>query len=82
MTYFFQLLGASMELVAPVAIGAGLGAAGAGLGRRRSGSRVATAALIGSVVGLAWASRDSAAIRKINAARDLHWLEKNPVAYG
>jgi hypothetical protein len=82
MTYFFQLLGASMELVAPVAIGAGLGAAGAGLSRRRSGSRVATAALIGSVVGLAWASRDSTAIRKINTARDLHWLEKNPVAYG
>jgi hypothetical protein len=82
MTYFVQLLEASMGLVAPAAIGAVVGATGAGLSSRRSGSRVAAAALIGSAVGLAWASRDSATIRKINAARDLHWLEKNPVAYG
>ncbi len=82
MRYFKQLMGASMGFVAPVAIGAGLGALGAGLRRRRNGSSLAVAALIGSGVGLAWASQDRTAIRKINAARDLHWLEKNPVAYG
>jgi hypothetical protein len=82
MTYFLQLLKASHGLIAPVAIGAGLGALSAGLRQRRTGSRVAAAALIGSAVGLAWASQDAAAIRRINAARDLHWLEKNPVAYG
>jgi hypothetical protein len=50
------------------------------------------AALIGGAVGLGagavWASRDSAgaaartAIRKINAARETHWLESHPIAYG
>jgi len=80
-------------LLGPAAIGASIGALSASLRRtRRSGSSVATAALIGGAVGLgagaAWASRSSAeaaaraAIRKINAARDTHWLERHPIAYG
>lgn len=80
-------------LWAPATIGAGVGALSVSLRRtRRSRSSVAIAALVGGAVGLgaaaAWASRDSAgaaargAIRKINAARDTHWPERHPVAYG
>jgi hypothetical protein len=78
----------SRVLFVPAAVGAAVGALSESFRGRKSGSSVAKAAILGSAVGLsvgaAWSSRDSAtaAIRKINAARDLHWLEKHPVAYG
>jgi hypothetical protein len=76
----------------PVAIGAGIGALGLSLGRRRRApSSFAVAGVLGSVagmgLGMAWASRASAgtaargAIRNINAVRDARWLETHPIAY-
>lgn len=80
-------------MLAQAGIGAGLGALSASLRKdRRSLSSVAVGAFVGSLVGLfagaAWASRHAAgaaarsAIREINLTRDLHWLDKNPIAYG
>lgn len=77
----------------PVAIGAAIGAFGSSLRTpRRLGHRAAIGGLVGGALGLggsvAWASRGftGAVVRKtvhqVNAARDAHWLEKNPVAYG
>ena len=76
----------------PTAIGSAIGALGTGLiGNRRSGGRVAMGGLAGGVLGLsaalAWSSRGftrhalRSAARKVNAARDAHWLEKNPIDY-
>lgn len=77
----------------PIAIGAAIGAFGSSLRTpRRLGPRTAIGGLVGGALGLggsvAWASRGltGAVVRntvhKVNAARDAHWLEKNPVAYG
>ena len=79
-------------LLAPIAVGAGVGALSASVGKnRKSRYRSATAGFIGSVVGLgaglAWAWRGPAghaargAIRKINTVRDARWLEKHPIDY-
>jgi len=79
---------------APAAVGAYVGALGASLGHRRKPNYGAIAgagllgAAIGIVTGMAWGTRhltgDMArgAIRKIDATRDAHWLEKNPIPYG
>ena len=87
-----RLLRQTRSLVTPAVLGAGLGALSVIFRKdRRSVSGVASAGLIGSVVGVgagaAWASRDSAraaaraAMRNVNTVRDARWLEKNPIAY-
>jgi hypothetical protein len=79
-------------LIVPVVVGAGIGMITASLRKRaRLGRGLAAASIVGSVVGLgagaAWTARGEAAaaarsaIRGINAARDAHWLERNPIAY-
>jgi hypothetical protein len=76
----------------PAAIGAALGAVSAGMAlQRRRKSTVAYGGAIGSIVGLgaamAWSShrftRAAAqrGIRRVNAARDAHWLALNPIDY-
>ena len=71
----------------PAAFGAAVGllAAGSGAKRRTAGG------MIGAVVGVAaaavWTSRhftrtlSRAAARRVNDARDAHWLELNPIDY-
>ncbi len=78
----------------PAAVGAYVGSLGATLGNRRKpnyGAIVGAGLLgaaIGVVTGMAWGTRrltgDMArgAMRKIDATRDAHWLEKNPIPYG
>ena len=61
------------------------------IGNRKSASSVAMGGLIGSVLGLGaalvWSSRRFTgpaarrAVRHVNAARDAHWLESNPITY-
>lgn len=76
----------------PTAIGATVGMLSTHLiGKRKSASRVAMGGLAGSVLGLgaalAWASRGfigpaaRTAKRRVNAARDAHWLETHPIDY-
>jgi len=77
---------------APAAVGATIGALGTRwIGKDNRASGVAIGGLVGSVCGLgaalAWASRDIAGpavrkiFRRINTARDAHWLELNPIDY-
>ena len=78
----------------PTVIGAYVGALGASLGHKRKPNygAIVGAGLLGAAIGLttgmAWGTRHltgemaRGARRNINAARDAHWLEKNPVAYG
>lgn len=78
----------------PAAVGAYVGALGASLGQRRKPNYGAVVgagllgAAIGVVTGMAWGTRhltgDMArgAMKKIDATRDAHWLEKNPIPYG
>ncbi len=76
----------------PTAIGAAIGLLGTGVARKRpKTSTMALAGVAGSIVGLgagmAWASRKFAwaagrsAVRRVNAARDAHWLKLNPIDY-
>ena len=72
----------------PVAIGAAAGALGTHLvARRRSMSRVAVGCAVAVRATLAWASRHftgravRGAVRNVNAARDAHWLQNNPIDY-
>ena len=76
----------------PTAIGATLGMLGVrAIGKRRSASSVTMGALVGGVLGFgasrAWKFRRfvspaaSAALRRVNAVRDAHWLETHPVDY-
>jgi hypothetical protein len=76
----------------PAAIGAAVGALGAGLfTRRRARSSVATGSLLGTIVGcgaaVAWASRASLipalriAGRRVHTVRDAHWLAQHPIDY-
>jgi hypothetical protein len=77
----------------PAVIGAFVGALGASIGQRRKPNygAVLGAGLLGAAIGLttgmAWGTRrltgDMArgAKRNINAARDAHWLERNPIDY-
>jgi hypothetical protein len=88
------LVGALQESWLPAAVGAYVGALGASMGQRRKPNYavLAGAALLGGVIGLttgmAWGTRrltgDMArgARKNIDAVRDKHWLEKNPVPYG
>jgi hypothetical protein len=88
------LVGALRESWLPAAIGAYVGALGAALGQRRKPNYPALvgASLLGGVIGLttgtAWGTRRLAgdmargARKNIDAVRDRHWLEKNPIPYG
>jgi hypothetical protein len=73
-------------------IGGIIGASAASLrSRQRPVRSFAVGALVGGAAGLgcglAWAARHAAAtlakssIRSVNAVRDAHWLEKNPINY-
>jgi hypothetical protein len=89
-----QLFSPLYAIWAPVALGAVVGVASACLNRGRSklGYRAAMNGLVGSALGLgigfAWTSRACSeaavrgATRSVNAVRDAHWVERNPVAYG
>jgi hypothetical protein len=88
------LMAALRQSWAPVAVGAYVGALGASLGQRRKPNYGAVVgagllgAVIGMVTGMAWDTRHltgdiaRGARKKIDATRDAHWLEKNPVPYG
>ena len=76
----------------PAAMGAAAGALSARLlGKRKSASGIAVGGLLGSLVGwgaaVAWTSRGlmapaaRGAARRVNALRDAHWLEANPINY-
>jgi hypothetical protein len=81
-----------LDAVAPTAIGAAIGALSTRLlQRRKSGFTVAMGGLVGSIVGcgaaLAWSSRGivvpaaRGAAQRVNAVRDAHWLQANPITY-
>jgi len=88
------LIAAVRHAWAPAAVGAYVGALGASLGHRRKPNYGAIAgagllgAAIGIVTGMAWGTRHltgdiaRGALKKIDATRDAHWLEKNPIPYG
>jgi len=76
----------------PTAMGALLGAFRSHrFGKRKSPSAIAIGGLVGGLVGcgagLAWASRGfigpaaRGAARSVQAARDAHWLQTNPIDY-
>jgi len=75
----------------PAAVGATAGALGARLTGNRKPSAIAAGAFVGGLVGfsaiLAWTSRGFTAraakkvMQLVNAARDEHWLETNPIDY-
>jgi hypothetical protein len=78
--------------LAPAAVGVAIGILGVYLGRK---GRVGNSALLGGLVGgalgfssgVVWGTRQEArqgyrqAAQGVQAVRDAHWLEKNPVAY-
>ena len=82
----------SQNALAPAALGAAVAVLGVYLGRK---GRTGSAALIGGILGcavgfvggVAWGTRSHAseaaknALQNVQAVRDAHWLEKNPVAY-
>jgi hypothetical protein len=75
----------------PAMVGAALGALGTHLRGNRKTASVAVGGLVGSAIGcaaaLAWTSRRFTGcaarrvVRGVNAARDAHWLELNPIDY-
>ncbi len=76
----------------PAAIGATFGMLSTRvIGKNKSASRVAMGGLVGGALAfsaaIAWALRRhvgpaaGAAMRHVNAARDAHWLETNPIDY-
>jgi len=76
----------------PAIVCASIGMMGGRLTQNRNGtSRVAFGGLVGSLVGsglaLAWTSRRFArkatgkAVKSVNAVRDQHWLQANPIDY-
>jgi hypothetical protein len=75
--------------LAPATLGACIGALTAFVAEdRKAVPSVTAAALIGAAVGVSAAAASGScnavrlAVQRINAARDLHWLEKNPIDYG
>jgi len=82
----------SQIAVAPALLGAAVGVVGIYLGRKgRLGNAAVLGGLVGCAVGftggVAWGTRAQAgaaaknARQNVQAVRDAHWLEKNPVAY-
>ena len=83
---------ASQSALAPAALGAAIGILSIYLGRRgRSGSAAVVGGVVGGALGftggVAWSTRQHAraccrnAAHGVQAVRDAHWLEKNPIAY-
>ena len=82
----------SQSALAPAALGAAVAILGVYLGRR---GRLGNAAILGGLVGctlgfacgVAWGTRARTgaaarnALHNVQAVRDAHWLEKNPIAY-
>jgi hypothetical protein len=87
------LIGSVRDSWMPGVIGAYVGALGATIGHRRKPQygAVLGASLLGAAIGLstgmAWGTRRLAgdmargAKKNIDAVRDAHWLEKNPIDY-
>jgi hypothetical protein len=83
---------ATQSLCVSAAVGSALGALTAVLQKRRRAADLGVSAILGGAVGLcagaAWQSRSTvggaarSAMHRVGMARDLHWLEKNPIAYG
>jgi len=82
----------SQGALAPAVLGAAVALLGVYLGRKgRAGSAAVLGGLAGCVLGfaggIAWGTRAhtsaaaKSAIHNVQAVRDAHWLEKNPVAY-
>ena len=83
---------AGQSALAPAAFGVAIGVIIVYLGRK---GRLGNAAVVGGLVGgalgftggVAWGTRQRtkvyyhAAAQNVQAVRDAHWLEKNPVAY-
>jgi hypothetical protein len=88
-----DLARASQTALAPALLGAAVGVLGIYLGRKKG--RLGSAAILGGLVGcaigftggVAWGTRAHTgaaarnALQNVQAVRDAHWLEKNPVAY-
>ena len=83
---------AAEALCLSAAVGSAIGALAAVLQRRRRGTKVGVSAIIGGAVGLCagavWENRGTvgaaarSAVHQVNTARDMHWLQKHPIAYG
>jgi len=82
----------SQGALAPAALGAAVAVLGVYLGRKgRLGNAAVLGGLVGCVLGftggVAWGTRARTgaaarnALHNVQAVRDAHWLEKNPVAY-
>ena len=79
-------------LCASVVIGSAVGVLTALLRKRRKSLSIGACATLGGAVGLCaaavWETRSTvgaatrAAVCQINSARDSHWLQKHPIAYG
>jgi hypothetical protein len=82
----------AQALCASVVIASAIGALTSLARKRRASASIGVSAMVGGAVGLcavaAWETRGTvgaatrAAMRRINSVRDLHWLEKHPIAYG
>jgi hypothetical protein len=89
----FVLSRSARESLLPAAVGAYIGALGASLGNRRKPNYgvVALSSLLGGTIGfasgMAWGTRRltggvaRGALKGIDARRDAHWLERNPIDY-
>ncbi len=88
----FSLSRVSQGALAPAALGAAVAVLGVYLGRKgRPGNAAVLGGLVGCALGftggIAWGTRERTgaaardALHNVQAVRDAHWLEKNPVAY-
>ena len=74
------------------AVGCVIGALAAVVKKRRRAANVGVSALLGGAAGLCagvmWERRSTvgtaarSAMHQVNTARDMHWLQKHPIAYG
>jgi len=87
-----NLARAGQSALAPAALGVAIGVISVFLWRKgRLGSTAVVGGLVGGALGftggVAWGTRQrtkvyyQAATQNVQAVRDAHWLEKNPVAY-
>jgi hypothetical protein len=87
-----SLVRATQSALAPAALGVAIGVLSVYLGRKgRFGNAAVVGGLLGGALGftggVAWGTRQSTRIyyqnaaQNVQAVRDAHWLEKNPIAY-
>jgi hypothetical protein len=87
-----SLARATQSALAPAALGAAVGILGVYLGRKERSRNIAllgglVGCALGFTTGVAWGTRERTRLCCMNAAhnvqavRDAHWLEKNPIAY-